>query len=140
MGTPVALLLALALCVVWLTVGPLISPGLTWQVLLLGNLPTMQTVLMVFLVQHTQNHHNDAVQVKLDELIRAVKGAHNVMVNLEDLSPEELARVRAKYQELADRVRAAPHAARLATSTPDIDPLPGPAVGKGAPRRRSDAA
>jgi len=140
MGTPAAVMLALGLCAVWLVVSPMLSPGLKWQVLLLGNLPTMLTVLMVFLVQHTQNHHNDAVQVKLDELIRAVKGAHNAMVSLEELSPEDLARVKAKYHELADRVRASPHAARLATSTPAIDPLPATAIGKGTPRRKADAA
>ena len=89
--------------------------------MLLMNVPTLFTLLMVFVVQHTQNHHNDAVQIKLDELIRALEGAHNAMVNLEELSPAELARVKAKYEALADRVRRGA-GSHLATSTPDVDP------------------
>jgi len=70
--------------------------------------------------------HDDAVQVKLNELIRAVQGAHNMMVNLEELSPEELARVKAKYQALATRVRDSGSQGAMATNTPFIDPSPGP--------------
>ena len=146
MGTSKALTLAAALCALWLSIGPLLGAHLTWRDMLVNNLPTMLTLLMVFLVQHTQNHHNDAVQIKLDELIRAVQGAHNVMVHLEELSPAELAKVKAKYQALAERVREAGCESHLATSTPFIDPLPQPSPdptgsrgssrNKAAPRRR----
>ena len=129
MGSSRVFVVAAALCALWLFIGPLVDRDLTWRGLLVNNLPTMLTLLMVFLVQHTQNHHNDAVQIKLDELIRAVEGAHNVMVHLEELSPAELATVKAKYQRLAERVRDAGSESRLATNTPYIDPTPGPAPG-----------
>ena len=105
MGKPSAFVAAIVLCVAWIAISPLLDKKLSWQDLLLVNVPSVVTLLMVFLVQHTQNHHNDVVQVKLDELIRAMKGAHNAMVNLEELSPAELARVKAKYQLLAERVK-----------------------------------
>ena len=124
MGTSSALALAIVLCFAWLLLAPLVDHGMNWKGMLLMNLPTLFTLLMVCIVQHTQNHHNDAVQVKLDELIRAVEGAHNAMVNLEELSPAELARVRAKYEALANRVRKSEGGPDLATSTPDIDPSP----------------
>ena len=129
MGMPSAFAVALVFCLLWLFFGPLIDSELNWRGMLVINLPTIVTLLMVFLVQHTQNHHNDAVQIKLDELIRAVEGAHNVMVHLEELSPAELATVKAKYQALAERVRGAGSESRLATNTPYIDPTPGPAPG-----------
>ena len=124
MGRPMSFVLALALSIIWLSISPMLDADLTWKGMLLTNLPTMITLLMVFLVQHTQNHHNDVVQVKLDELIRAVEGAHNVMLHLEELSPQELAKVKAKYQALAERVRVAGSDSGMATSTPYIDPSP----------------
>ena len=123
MGTPSALALTLALCTAWLVIAPIVDHGMNWKGMLLTNIPTLTTLLMVFVVQHTQNHHNDAVQLKLNELIRALEGAHNAMVNLEELSPEELARVKAKYEALADRVKHAGGSQGLATSTPAIDPM-----------------
>jgi len=122
MGTSSALMLTALLCVAWLVLSPLVDHGVNWKAMLLTNVPTLFTLLMVFVVQHTQNHHNDAVQIKLDELIRALEGAHNSMVNLEELSPSELAQVKAKYEALADRVRTA-SGSGLATSTPSVDPL-----------------
>ena len=121
MGMPSAFAVALVFCLLWLFFGPLIDSELNWRGMLVINLPTIVTLLMVFLVQHTQNHHNDVVQIKLDELIRAMEGAHNVMVNLEELSPEELIRVRAKYQALAERVRAAPGGGVTSTNTPEVE-------------------
>jgi low affinity Fe/Cu permease len=123
MGTPLVFFVALLVCALWLFAGPLFDHDLTGRGLFTSNLPTLFTLLMVFLVQHTQNHHNDSIQAKLDELIRAVEGANNAMVHLEELSPEELVRVRARYQALADRLRASPDSAP-STDTPAIDPLP----------------
>jgi low affinity Fe/Cu permease len=129
MGRPSAFVIAILLCVAWIGVSPLLDKKLSWQDLLLVNVPSVITLLMVFLVQHTQNHHNDVVQVKLDELIRAMKGAHNAMVHLEELSPEELGRVKAKYQLLAERVKEAGTEHVIATGTPHVDPSPGPSEG-----------
>ncbi len=128
MGSPSAFVIAIALCVAWILLSPLLDNKLSWQGLLLVNVPSVFTLLMVFLVQHTQNHHNDVVQVKLDELIRAMKGAHNAMVHLEELSPAELARVKEKYQALAERVKDAGAQHVIATGTPHIDPRPGSAA------------
>jgi low affinity Fe/Cu permease len=125
MGTRTALMLTVVMCVAWVSLAPLVDHGMSWKGMLIMNVPTLFTLLMVVVVQHTQNHHDDAVQIKLDELIRAVQGAHNSMVNLEELSPEELARVKAKYQALATRVRDSGGAGAMATNTPFIDPLPG---------------
>ncbi len=124
MGKPSTFVLAILFCVLWVGVSPLLDRKLAWQDLLLVNIPSVITLLMVFLVQHTQNHHNDVVQVKLDELIRAIEGAHNRMVNLEELSPEELERVKAKYQVLAERVKDAGAKSTLARGTPHIDHRP----------------
>ena len=127
MGMPSTFVCAIVLCIAWIALSPLLDKKLSWQDLLLVNVPSVVTLLMVFLVQHTQNHHNDVLQVKLDELIRAVQGAHNAMVHLEELTPEELARVKAKYQLLAERVKEAGSEHVIATGTPHIDPSPGKA-------------
>ena len=124
MGRPSTFALAILFCILWIAGSPLLDSKLSWRDLLLVNVPSVITLLMVFLVQHTQNHHNDVVQVKLDELIRAIEGAHNRMVNLEELSPDELQRVKAKYQVLAERVKEAGNKSTLATGTPHIDPHP----------------
>ncbi len=124
LGRPSAFAIAIVLCICWLVVSPLLDSKLDWRDLLLVNTPSLFTLLMVFLVQHTQNHHNDVVQVKLDELIRAQKGAHNAMVNLEELTPEELLRVKEKYQSLAERIKHAGAQSAIATGTPHLDPMP----------------
>jgi low affinity Fe/Cu permease len=76
----------------------------TWQ-LVINTATTIVTFLMVFLIQNTQNRDSAAVQLKLDELIRAVKGAHNSLLDLEQLSEEELERIRQHYEQLAQRAR-----------------------------------
>ena len=124
MGQPAAFAIALAACVVWLIMGPVFGMDSSWQLVVLNHAATSVTVLMVFLVQHTQNHHNEAVQIKLDELIRAIDGAHNVMVDLEDLSPEKLEAIKARYRALAQEVRSPAGAGNQDTSTPAIEPMP----------------
>jgi low affinity Fe/Cu permease len=79
---------------------------------------TIITFLMVFLIQNTQNRDSQAMQVKLDELIRAVEGAHNGLLDLEELEDAELDRIRNRYEELARRAR---NGTRLATGCPDLD-------------------
>jgi len=77
---------------------------------------TIVTFLMVFLIQNTQNRDSTAMQIKLDELIRAVRGAHNELVDLEDLTQEELEQMKAHYTRLAERARA-----RLRKWTPESE-------------------
>ncbi len=98
-GTPWAFLIALLIIVVWAFLGPIFGFSDTWQ-LVVNTATTIVTFLMVFLIQNTQNRDAHAIHLKLDELIYAVKGAHNNLINLENLSDEELA----KLQNHFDRI------------------------------------
>ena len=104
-GRPRVFVLAVAVIAVWIITGPIFSFSDTWQ-LVINTGTTIVTFLMVFLIQNTQNRDTEAIQVKLDELIRATNGAHNALLDLEELEAEELDRFRAKYQALAGAARA----------------------------------
>jgi low affinity Fe/Cu permease len=95
---------AAALIVAWLASGPLFGFSDTWQ-LVINTATTIVTFLMVFLIQNTQNRDTEAIQVKLDELIRATKGAHNALLDLEELDEEILDRLRERYEALARQAR-----------------------------------
>lgn len=84
----------------WIATGPLFSYSDTWQ-LAINTTTTIITFLMVFLIQHTQNIDSQAVQIKLDELIRATKGAHNALLDLEEMTEKQLDEIRMKYEFLA---------------------------------------
>lgn len=103
-GRPVAFFLAALTILVWGITGPLFHFSDTWQ-LVINTGTTIVTFLMVFLIQCTQNRDAEAVQVKLDELIRAVEGAHNALLDLEELEEEELDRIHARYRRLASSAR-----------------------------------
>jgi low affinity Fe/Cu permease len=75
---------------------------------------------MVFLIQNTQNRDSEAVQVKLDELIRITEGAHNALLNLEELEEEDLDRIRAQYEKLAKRARADLRHGQPDTGAPEV--------------------
>src|SRR5712671_5281514 len=92
-GRPSAFLLAVGLIVAWLVTGPIFHYSDTWQ-LVINTATTVVTFLMVFLIQNTQNRDAQAVQVKLDELLRATGGAHNALLDLEDLEQQELDAIR----------------------------------------------
>lgn len=98
-GSPMAFATALLLVVVWAVTGPLFHYSDTWQ-LTINTGTTIVTFLMVFLIQNTQNRDSQVVQLKLDELIRAVRSARNELVDMEDLSDEELHRIQHQFEEL----------------------------------------
>src|SRR5689334_3533844 len=88
-GKPVVFLLAVAIVLVWAVTGPLFGFSDTWQ-LVINTGTTIVTFLMVFLIQNTQNRDTEALQLKIDELIRVTERARNRLINLEDLTEEQL--------------------------------------------------
>ncbi|MDD4914123.1 MAG: low affinity iron permease family protein [Methylococcales bacterium] len=105
-GKPLVFNIALAIILVWIVSGPMFGFSDTWQ-LVINTATTIITFLMVFLIQHTQNRDTEAMQVKLDELIRAVEGANNALLDLEELEEEELVLLRRHYTALAKKAREA---------------------------------
>ena len=103
-GQPVTFGLAMLVLVVWAATGPFFGFSDTWQ-LVINTGTTIVTFLMVFLIQNTQNRDSEAMHIKLDELIRAIEGAHNALLDLEELTEKDLDRIRAPYAELARRAR-----------------------------------
>jgi low affinity Fe/Cu permease len=118
-GRPMAFILAVLVIAAWAISGPLFGFSDTWQ-LVINTGTTIVTFLMVFLIQNTQNRDSEAIQVKLDELIRVTKGAHVALLDLEELEDAELDRLRKDYSELAKRARAAIRAGKSDTNTPSI--------------------
>jgi low affinity Fe/Cu permease len=104
-GQPIAVTFAALVTVIWLFSGPFFGFSNTWQ-LIINTGTTIVTFLMVFLIQNTQNRDSEAVHVKLDELIRAIEGAHNALLSLEELDEKELDRIRANYTTLAEKARS----------------------------------
>lgn len=104
-GRPRVFAIAVGIILVWIVTGPVFGFSDTWQ-LVINTGTTIITFLMVFLIQNTQNRDTEAIQVKLDELIRATKGAHNALLDLEELEEENLDAFRAKYRALANAARS----------------------------------
>jgi low affinity Fe/Cu permease len=117
-GTPVAFIIAILLCVTWAATGPLFGFSDTWQ-LIINTSTTVVTFLVVFLIQNTQNHDSRAIHLKLDELLRAVRGARNSLVDLEELSEDELAKLETEFRRLREHVKARRADARPAHTSPD---------------------
>jgi low affinity Fe/Cu permease len=117
-GRPATFAIAALLIVAWLVSGPLFGFSDTWQ-LVINTATTIITFLMVFLIQNTQNRDTEAMQVKLDELIRATQGAHNVLLDLEQLEERQLDQFRARYEKLAQLAREQLNAGQLDTDTPE---------------------
>jgi low affinity Fe/Cu permease len=103
-GRPLAFNIALAVILVWVVSGPVFGFSDTWQ-LVINTATTIVTFLMVFLIQHTQNRDTEALQVKLDELIRSIERADNALLDLEEFEEEELKLLRKQYVELARAAR-----------------------------------
>jgi len=104
-GRPATFVFAVSVILMWIVTGPLFYFSDTWQ-LVINTATTIITFLMVFLIQNTQNRDTEAMQVKLDELIRATKGAHNALLDLEELEEEQLDLFRSRYSKLARDARA----------------------------------
>ena len=105
-GRPLTFIAALGVIVAWLVSGPIFKFSDTWQ-LIINTSTTIITFLMVFLIQNSQNRHTQAIQIKLDELIRAMHGAHVALLDLEELSDDELSKIREDYESLAEKARKA---------------------------------
>ena len=103
-GKPVTFMIAVSVIVLWAITGPIFGFSDTWQ-LIINTGTTIITFLMVFLIQNTQNRDSEAMQVKLDELIRATKGAQNALLDLEELEEDELDRIKAVYEKIAEQAR-----------------------------------
>lgn len=103
-GKPSAFVFSVIVILVWLITGPFFGYSDTWQ-LIINTSTTIVTFLMVFLIQNTQNRDSEAMHLKLDELIRSIEGAHNALLDLEELDQDELDLIRKDYQLLADEAR-----------------------------------
>ena len=119
MGHADAFFVAMLVILVWSTTGPMFRFSDTWQ-LVINTATTIVTFLMVFLIQNTQNRDSEAVQLKLDELIRAIEGAHNSLLDLEELSEDELDQIRKRYEHLAQQARKDLRKGLLDTGKPRV--------------------
>jgi low affinity Fe/Cu permease len=117
-GQPVTFLVALLVIVAWLVTGPIFHFSDTWQ-LVINTGTTIITFLMVFLIQNTQNCESEAMQLKLDELIRATEGAHLSLLDIEQLTDQELDRIRTHYEKLSAAARERLRQNEPDTGTPD---------------------
>lgn len=98
-GSPWSFILALLLIIIWIFTGPMFNYSDTWQ-LVINTGTTIITFLMVFLIQNTQNRDAKAIHIKLDELLRGVKGARTGLVDIEEMSDEELSKLHVEFKEL----------------------------------------
>ena len=105
-GRPRVFALAVVVIIVWIITGPIFKFSDTWQ-LVINTGTTIVTFLMVFIIQNTQNRDTEAIQLKLDELIRATTGAHNALLDIEELDQERLDAFKLKYMALAAAARVA---------------------------------
>ena len=109
---------AVGLILLWSLSGPYFHYNDTWQ-LIINTSTTIITFLMVFLIQNTQNRDTEALHIKLDELIRATQGAHNALLDLEELTQEELDDFRQRYLALAKGAREQRARGERDTGTPE---------------------
>ncbi len=103
-GRPITFISAVSVIILWAVIGPPFGFSDTWQ-LVINTGTTIMTFLMVFLIQNTQNRDTEALQIKLDEIIRSIKGARNEMLDLEEMDERELDKIRNEYLSLAEKAR-----------------------------------
>ena len=121
-GRPATFLIAVSAVILWALSGPLFGFSNTWQ-LIINTTTTIITFLMVFVIQNTQNRDTEAIQIKLDELIRATQGAHNALLDLEEIDDERLARYKQSYEKLAAAARKKLDQGELDTDSPEVKPF-----------------
>jgi low affinity Fe/Cu permease len=119
-GHPAVFGIAVLAILLWAVSGPLFGFSDTWQ-LVVNTSTTIVTFLMVFLIQNTQNRDSVAVQLKLDEIIRALDNAHNAVIDLEALTDRELDHIHARYRELAEEAREAVRQGRSDKELQEVD-------------------
>lgn len=122
-GHPATFAAALTVILAWSVTGPLFGFSDTWQ-LVINTSTTIVTFLMVFLIQNTQNRESAAVKLKLDELIRATQGAHNALLDLEELTEQQMEARRTRYEHLARQARLHVEHGLVDTDTPDVGHQP----------------
>ena len=110
-GRPGTFVLAALIVIVWAMSGPIFHYSDTWQ-LVINTGTTIITFLMVFLIHNTQNRDSQSIHVKLDEIIRALEGAHNALLDLDEVDDETLEKMRVRYSELGKKAREAVEAGR----------------------------
>ncbi len=98
-GSPLAFAIAVISLILWAASGPVFHYSDTWQ-LVINTVTTIITFLIVFLIQNTQNRDARAIHLKLDEVIRSIRAAHNEMIDIEDLSDEQLEQIASRYEDL----------------------------------------
>jgi low affinity Fe/Cu permease len=118
-GRPIAFALAVFFIVAWLITGPIFHYSDTWQ-LVINTATTIITFLMVFLIQNTQNRDSEAVQLKLDELLRSTQGAHNALLEIEELSEDELDEIKNCYAKIAAKAIEDLRSGKTDLGTPDV--------------------
>jgi len=126
-GRPLCFGLAVLVILAWVVTGPLFGFSDTWQ-LVINTGTTIVTFLMVFLIQNTQNRDTEAMQIKLDELIRATQGANNRLLDLEELEDRELEGFRRSYESLAESARSCAPGDENSSGTPAVPPPQAPAA------------
>lgn len=122
-GRPIAFGLAVLCIAAWVVTGPIFHFSDTWQ-LVINTATTIVTFLMVFLIQNTQNRDSEAVQLKLDELLRSTQGAHNALLEIEELSENELDEIKNCYAKLAQRALHDLRSGKSDLGTPDVKRKP----------------
>jgi low affinity Fe/Cu permease len=120
-GRPTAFAFALCTIVVWAILGPIFHFSDTWQ-LVINTATTIVTFLIVFLIQNTQNRDSEAIQIKLDELLRATKGCHNAVLDIEELSETELDQIKRGYTILAQKALKEIRNGKSDLGIPEMEP------------------
>ncbi len=119
---PLACFLAFLIVLIWLLFGFSFHFNDTWQ-LVINTISSVISIVMLFIIQNSQSRHTIAIQLKLDEIIRATKGAHNEMMDIEKLTDENMAKIQKRYGILAEKTKEDIKEGRIDTNTPEISKI-----------------